>query len=126
MPFSLDENGTSKRSVVVISRVEEKLVHVGTPLTRKRTYTRLLRYGPIVSPAQCHISKGIGIFCLEEESTRLRHAVDIVDKVGDGSIHPLRRRTSLQPYTDQEKARCVPKGMQHAGPPVSAISVCKE
>ena len=29
------------------------------------------------------------------------------------------RRTSLQPYTDQEKARCVPRGMQHLPPPCS-------
>ena len=29
----------------------------------------------------------------------------------------MRRRTSLQPYTDQEKARCVPRGMRHVAPP---------
>ena len=31
----------------------------------------------------------------------------------------VRRRTSLQPYTDQEKARCVPRCMHHADPPCS-------
>ena len=30
---------------------------------------------------------------------------------------PMRRRTSLQPYTDQEKARCVPRCMRHVGDP---------
>ena len=34
----------------------------------------------------------------------------------------MRRRTSLQPYTDQENARCVPRCMRHAGPPCNSIS----
>ena len=33
----------------------------------------------------------------------------------------MRRRTSLQPYTDQEKARCVPRGMRHAGRPCNKV-----
>ena len=35
----------------------------------------------------------------------------------------MRRRTSLQPYTDQEKASCVPRGMQQVRPPLTPVAV---